>query len=134
MDILAWRRLDLTEETWRHSSKDWSSLVEEDKSELDEGEEEKDVFSPKNLSATAFSLVRELLRHKPDVILIERQRWRSASSSAIQQWTVRVNSLEAMLWAMFTAFRGMSLVKSSEGKGKMDFEVFSVDPKRVGNY
>ncbi|PVH98556.1 ribonuclease H-like protein [Periconia macrospinosa] len=142
MDILAWRRLDLTEETWKYSSKNVVPPVEEEggkeESETEEMEEEKDVFSPKNLSSTAFSLVRELLKHEPDVILIERQRWRSAGSSAIQQWTVRVNSLEAMLWAMFTAFRGMSSVdrfeNSAGGRKEKDFEVYSVDPKRVGNY
>lgn len=144
MDILAWRRLDLTEEAWKHSN---SSIISPPVSPSDETEganedaqetieEDQDLFSPKNLSSTAFSLVRALLKHEPDIILIERQRWRSSGSSAIQQWTVRVNSLEAMLWAMFTAVRETPAGDKSNGRkdtmGK--FTVCSVDPKRVGNY
>jgi cruciform cutting endonuclease 1 len=127
MDILAWRRLDLTEETWKESERPEEEVVEEEiVEEKIEESEEGDPFSPKNLSSTAYRLVGELLKHKPDVILIERQRWRTSSSSAIQQWTVRVNSLEAMLWAMFTAY----LRQSSSSNSSMH----SMDPKRVGTY
>ncbi|CAI6338255.1 unnamed protein product [Periconia digitata] len=139
MDILAWQRLDLTEEAWKHSNiADLPTSQTPDSAPTENATDQEDLFSPKNLSSTAFSLVRQLLKHDPDVILIERQRWRSASSSAIQQWTVRVNSLEAMLWATFTAIREMSSSTSSSSDtaaregGK--FTVYSVDPKRVGNY
>lgn len=36
----------------------------------------------------------------PDVILIERQRFRSGSSTSILEWTIRVNMLENMLHAI----------------------------------
>jgi cruciform cutting endonuclease 1 len=36
----------------------------------------------------------------PDVILIERQRFRSGSSASILEWTIRVNMLENMLHAI----------------------------------
>ncbi|TKA27220.1 hypothetical protein B0A50_04557 [Salinomyces thailandicus] len=57
------------------------------------------AFTPYMLSKTAYEVVKDLLRHKPDAILIERQRFRSGGQAAIQEWTVRVNMLESMLWA-----------------------------------
>ena len=59
----------------------------------------KAAFTPSVLSATAYSVVTDLLSYKPNVILIERQRFRSGGAAAIQEWTVRVNMLESMLWA-----------------------------------
>ncbi|KAF1960245.1 ribonuclease H-like protein [Byssothecium circinans] len=120
MSILAWRRLDLTEETSTDSNQEENG-----------DDQEKDPYSPKNLSATANSLVKNLLGYEPDVVLIERQRWRSSGSSAIQQWTVRVNSLEAMLWALFTnTYRTQEV----SARRYMLKDIRSMDPKRVGTY
>ena len=56
-------------------------------------------------------------------ILIERQRWRSGGATSVQQWTIRVNTLEAMLHSsLYTMQRAGTW---SEGS----FE--SVDPGRV---
>lgn len=60
-------------------------------------------FEPALYAKLANDFVRKLLdRFSPiDEILIERQRYRSNSASAIQEWTVRVNMFEAMLHAVF---------------------------------
>ena len=133
MDVLSWRRLDLTDDALKADvKKDMErNVVTEAKGK------EADPFAPEFLSQTAYWLLsRNLLDYKPDIILIERQRWRSSSSSAIQQWTVRVNSLEAMLWAILTALRAESYrqdmsVDSVHGK---NYDIVAVDPKRVGAY
>lgn len=63
-------------------------------------------FSPGRLSATAVRLVRErLLPLKPDVVTLEMQRFRSIGGPAVFEWTLRVNSLESMLYAVLTTLR-----------------------------
>lgn len=56
-------------------------------------------------------------------ILIERQRWRSGGASSVLQWTIRVNTLEAMLHSALYTMQAAG--RWSEGR----FE--SVDPGRV---
>jgi cruciform cutting endonuclease 1 len=134
MEIMSWRRIDLTDEV----------LMTNDKSELSKNvissakdTRGEDAFAPEHLSQTAYTLLEHnLLQYRPDVVLIERQRWRSSSSSAIQQWTVRVNSLEAMLWAVLATInaRNKLLPKHQQEQSKKLMSVFPVDPKRVGTY
>ncbi|KAI0385407.1 Ydc2-catalyt-domain-containing protein [Hypomontagnella monticulosa] len=96
-------------------------LSQDDSSEVDE------PFSPASLAIAADRLLREeLLPLKPTHILIERQRWRSGGAAAIQQWTVRVNTLEAMLHASLRTRK--ELVRGSEE------EVESVPPDRVARF
>lgn len=61
--------------------------------------------------------------HWPDVILIERQRFRSGSSASILEWTIRVNMLENMLHAILHTLAPPETVV-----------VASVNPKAVLNY
>lgn len=133
MRILAWRRLDVVDEV----SKATSDAVSPQSPDIqppsnsiaksvDEGEDSEGPYTPGALSTTAYTLVKNtLLPHKPDIILIERQRWRSMGSPSIQQWTVRVNTLEGMFWAILTALRG---------RATHVYDVFGVDPKRVGHF
>ncbi|KAK0336976.1 hypothetical protein LTR91_010989 [Friedmanniomyces endolithicus] len=100
------------------------------------------AFTPSNLSHTALSLSRTLLSHAPTTILIERQRFRSGGGPAIQEWTVRVNMLEAMLWACLTTLRQtssldrtLSRTEAGSGAGAGEFPaVFEVLPARVAGF
>ncbi|KAF3903803.1 hypothetical protein AA313_de0203622 [Arthrobotrys entomopaga] len=57
-------------------------------------------FSAHSLAPFATSLARQLTAiHKPTIIAIEKQRFRTMGSAAVQEWTIRVNTLEAMLHA-----------------------------------
>ncbi|KAF2127082.1 ribonuclease H-like protein [Dothidotthia symphoricarpi CBS 119687] len=95
-------------------------------------EGETDPFSPSNLSLTAYHLVTQtILTAKPDIILIEKQRWRSGGGHAVLQWTVRVNTLEAILWAVLTSVKAERALQDPKAKG---FTVWGVDPKRVGQF
>ncbi|ROW00538.1 hypothetical protein VSDG_03241 [Cytospora chrysosperma] len=63
-------------------------------------------FSPARLSALAVDLILDrLLPLRPDVVTLEQQRFRSMGGSGVYEWTLRVNSLEAMLYAVLTAMR-----------------------------
>ncbi|KAF8248334.1 Ydc2-catalyt-domain-containing protein [Wilcoxina mikolae CBS 423.85] len=76
-----------------------------------------------HFAAAANTLATTLLRdHAPSHILIERQRWRSGGASSVLEWTIRVNSLEAMLHATLYALQ-------TSGAWAGSFE--SVDPGRV---
>jgi cruciform cutting endonuclease 1 len=136
MDIIRWNKLNLVDAMrdlrWDRPS---PSLINDGSANTDE---EMDPYSLSVLSRTAYRFVRDtILSVEPDIILIERQRWRSASSTAIQQWTVRVNTVEAMLWATLETILRESQTRLSSQKGvngARDYEVFAVDPKRVGQY
>lgn len=137
MHVLRWKKLDLMGSP---ASKASPSSTEDDGAE-DAADEEGDQFSPSALSKTAHRLiVEEILSANPDRILIERQRWRSGGGSAVQQWTVRVNTLEAMLWAVLETVKqggGLPLTSNDNrrpGVSSHGYQVYAVDPKRVGQY
>lgn len=87
---------------------------DEGPSELPAGAEDKattaavmvEDFSPARLSALAVDLILDrLLPLRPDVVTLEQQRFRSMGGSGVYEWTLRVNSLEAMLYAVLTTMR-----------------------------
>lgn len=126
MNILAWRRMDLNDAFEGRSASEFQKTLA-DEAALD-GREPQDPYTPESLSRMAFwFLNKTLLDWKPDIILIERQRWRSANSPTIQQWTLRVNTLEAIMWATLTTLK-------SERKQIFDGVTYAVDPKRVGHF
>ncbi|KAF2648507.1 Ydc2-catalyt-domain-containing protein [Lophiostoma macrostomum CBS 122681] len=142
MKIEAWRRLDVVEEVTAASFQRSESNTKQKSEDAElEDDEAADPYTPSTLSRTAYQLIMQtFLPYKPDVVLIERQRWRSAGGPSIQQWTVRVNTLEGMLWALFTGFRERSNrtvpsgnSKNEVGNGK-SYDIWGVDPKRVGNF
>lgn len=87
--VIEWRRLNIVDPNARTTSSKTSEtpLLSE-------------FFAPQNLAPVAVRLVdEEFLPHKPSAILIERQRFRSGGGPSVQEWTLRVNMLESMLWA-----------------------------------
>ncbi|KAI0843510.1 Ydc2-catalyt-domain-containing protein [Hypoxylon sp. FL0890] len=83
-------------------------------------------YSPASLAIAADRLVRrDLLPLKPTHVLIERQRWRSGGAAAVQEWTLRVNTLEAMLHASLRTLREL---------GHWNGEIMSVGPDRVTRF
>lgn len=71
-----------------------------------EADAEHAAFSPSSLSIVAARLVQEqLMAHRPTHVLIERQRFRTGGAASVFEWTLRVNSLEAMLHAIFAHMR-----------------------------
>lgn len=114
MHIKTWQRISL--------------IQQQDSPQPPNAESENDPYAPSSLSATALTLVKStLLPQKPSAILIERQRFRSANAAAVQEWTLRVNLLEGMIWAVLRAL-------GYEGRGKMGVEVESVSPARVAGF
>ncbi|GAB7351989.1 hypothetical protein MBLNU459_g2512t1 [Dothideomycetes sp. NU459] len=115
--LLEWKRLDMSgrlmhtlrerhDETTAYSDDRGSSAAQP----VDEHAEtplegHANMYTPATLSKVAYSLASEFVKYKPDKILIERQRFRSGGAPAIQEWTVRVNMLESMLWAALETMR-----------------------------
>ncbi|KAF2847983.1 ribonuclease H-like protein [Plenodomus tracheiphilus IPT5] len=146
MDVIRWEKIDLvanTRDLQRQSPQldSKASNKKKKKSAVDEEEDEElDPYSLSVLSETAYRLIKNtILANAPDIILIERQRWRSGGGSAVQQWTVRVNTLEGMLWAVLATLRAERVHMQESYREKhphamKEYDVYAVDPKRVGNY
>ncbi|CAI9630618.1 unnamed protein product [Alternaria burnsii] len=134
MEILRWEKINLTEAT--HDEIHERSEVTTTEQNTAGADEESDPYSVDALSKTAYGLLRNtIMTGSPDIILIEKQRWRSGGSSAVQQWTLRVNTLEGMLWAVLQTMNAERLYGGAEALGTGNvYEVFSADPKRVGQY
>ncbi|KAI1471232.1 Ydc2-catalyt-domain-containing protein [Daldinia caldariorum] len=93
---------------------------------LEDGVEDPDRYSPASLAVATDRLVRhDLLPLKPTHVLIERQRWRSHGAAAVQEWTLRVNTLEAMLHATFRTLKEL---------GHWDGEMVPMAPNRVTRF
>ncbi|KAK4141149.1 mitochondrial resolvase Ydc2 [Dichotomopilus funicola] len=106
------------------------------------------AFTPTTLASTTATLVQTvLLPLRPTHILIERQRFRTGGASAVLEWTVRVNQLEAMLHAAFAMANfhahatEIEIDMAEGGKGKRNgvdgggkVVVESVTPKVVAGY
>ncbi|KAF2764936.1 mitochondrial resolvase Ydc2 [Teratosphaeria nubilosa] len=88
------------------------------------------LFTPSVLSKTAYAITTDLLALNPDTILIERQRFRSGGASAIQEWTVRVNMLESMLWACLYTLD----TQHQQGDAQPFPSVHEVNPARVAQF
>lgn len=84
----------------------------------------KTSFQPAQFASVAYDLMSDLLdTHNPDAVILERQRFRTMGAAAVQEWTLRVNMLEAMLHAVIYTFKR---------EGKWDGQVESIVPGKVG--
>ncbi|KZZ87121.1 Mitochondrial resolvase Ydc2, catalytic [Ascosphaera apis ARSEF 7405] len=90
---------------------------------------DKESFSPALYARHAYSLLTSLItKYNPTHILLERQRFRSAGSSSVQEWTIRVGMFEAMLYAVLHTLR------RERGDKLTQIHVEGVDPKKVARY
>lgn len=86
----------------------------------------KEDFSPAYMAQIALNFIQtHILPQNPTHILIERQRFRSSSSPAILDWTIRVNTLEAMIYAILAVHQSNGVWKG---------ELVPVAPRRVGTF
>ena len=91
----------------------------------------KDAFHPRVLAESAHSLLNRLVirphpsQPPPDTILIERQRFRTMGAAAVQEWTLRVNLFEGMLWAVLVAARA---------RGDWNGRIYSVLPATTARW
>ncbi|KAH8195368.1 hypothetical protein TruAng_010475 [Truncatella angustata] len=89
---------------------------------------DEDAWSPDVMSDMTLDLVQNLFlstEKSPTHILIERQRFRSGGGSAVQEWTLRVNTLEAMIY---------STLKTMKSCGHWKGKIIPIVPKRVGPF
>ncbi|KAL8861223.1 MAG: hypothetical protein Q9178_002439 [Gyalolechia marmorata] len=86
----------------------------------------KESFTPTLYAPHAHTfLTTHILPHNPTHILIERQRFRSMGGSSVQEWTLRVNMFEAMLYATLHTYSELGMWKG---------EVVPVLPSKVVKY
>lgn len=148
LSVVAWKRIAVTGSTTPIGRKKKVLPKDEDDGEKKKPVgafvEENDPFSPMQLSKTAYKLVREvLLPYDPDTILIERQRFRSGGGSAVQEWTVRVNMFESMIWAILTTLKNEGITTQTRTKSKEEKvevgeigkpQIWHVSPMRVASF
>ncbi|KAL8949456.1 MAG: hypothetical protein Q9222_004443 [Ikaeria aurantiellina] len=116
--INRWDRIDV----FRNSDKDDEKVPDN----VVAREEDKHSFSPSLYAAHAYTLLTNtILPLQPTHVLIERQRFRSLGASAVQEWTLRVNMFEAMLYAT---------LQTLSSAGLWEGEVVPVLPSKVAKY
>ena len=112
--ITDWARIEISKSASR------TKVIEEAKA--------KEAFDPATYSQHAYNLVTSLLSstsHHTTHILIERQRFRSMGGSAVQEWTLRVNMFEAMIYAV---------LKTLSEAGTWQGKVYPVAPAKVSKF
>ncbi|KAI9789692.1 MAG: hypothetical protein M1816_005867 [Peltula sp. TS41687] len=86
----------------------------------------KESFEPSIYAQHAYTFLSTIVHsHRPTQVLIERQRYRSMSSAAVQEWTVRVNMFEGMLYAV---------LRTLLEEGKWAGVVHGVSPLKVTSF
>ncbi|KAI1329357.1 mitochondrial resolvase Ydc2 [Xylariaceae sp. FL0255] len=90
-------------------------------------EDQESPFGPPALAKAANGFLQRILKLDPlpTHILIEKQRWRTGGAAAVQEWTIRVNSFEAMIYSSLQTLRDL---------GAWNGEVTPIRPKCVGPF
>ena len=131
LKILTWKKLNVLDLLCHQIHKDLeiASEIEARKAQKPNAEPAitPKAFRPFILSKTAYQITQMLCAYNPEHILIESQRFRSGGGAAVQEWTLRVNALESMLWASLETLRAL-------GQTLLPFEVREISPKRVGGF
>lgn len=126
---LAYCRLTLPTASSRSSTPlltEWTRVAISRQPAAIEATTKKESFDPATYSQHAYALIMTLLfPETPSHILIERQRFRSMGGSAVQEWTLRVNMFEAMLYAVLTTLAARGLWKGT---------VHAVLPSKVAGF
>ena len=146
MEVVAWQRvMPLSYLSSPSSSTSSISSISESKSKsgsssssLSKSPSPKPYTAPTLALAAHHLLTQTLLRYNPTTILIEQQRFRTNGVAAVQEWTLRVNTLEAAIWGVLAGMRGGSGWESNgEGRGDVAREervcpaVYAVSPAQV---
>jgi len=154
----AWHRIDISTNQLSTSTSPELIVTSIPKSErkVQERENEKEantmseIYTPDFYAQNAYAFLTTLMeKYQPTHILIERQRFRSASGAAVQEWSLRVGVFEGVLYAvLYTLARQRRLGLSSYepvffsgffGSGNpVDFGpgpvVHGIEPSRVLRY
>ncbi|KAG8527985.1 uncharacterized protein KY384_006901 [Bacidia gigantensis] len=86
----------------------------------------KDAYDPLLYASHATAWVSALIERDPSaLVLIERQRFRSGGGFAVQEWTLKVNMFEAMLYAV---------LETLKREGKWKGSVQGISPARVAGF
>lgn len=105
---------------------DWTRVAISRQPAAMEPTTEKETFDPATFAQYAYALIETLLSAEtPSHILIERQRFRSMGGSAVQEWTLRVNMFEAMLYAVLATLTARGMWKGT---------VHAVLPSKVAGF
>ena len=111
--ITEWERVNITK---------YDPNVEEQHQDIPKA---KAAFEPDVYAAHAYTLLSRIFQSgSPTHVLIERQRFRSMGGSAVQEWTLRVNMFEAMLYAV---------LETLKREGRWDGKVMGISPARVAS-
>lgn len=132
--VLEWKKVDVLSQL--SSATDVVSPAKSERQRAAKPAIDASIFRPSVLSRTALNIAEDLLHsYKPSHILIERQRFRSGGASAVQEWTLRVNMLESMLWACFATIQSTRSRKHISSNFSTTFpEIFEVSPARVARF
>lgn len=138
--LTAWHRIDLTTPSLDSSAS--SSFPKERFPHEEmiqptvpaEGSKQRPDFPLPLYAQHANTLLTTLLTtYNPTHILIERQRFRSAGGSAVQEWSLRVGCFEGMLWAVLYAMARERLAAPSASTDDVP-KVRGVEPSRLVRY
>ena len=142
LKILAWKKIDVLSQLVSQNEAAATTQEDPDPAKPIKGRQLRtamaqptiaaSTFNPSNLCRTALTIARELLyTYKPSHILIERQRFRSGGAAAVQEWTLRVNMLESMIWACLETMRHEYEQSRTVAKLEHFPAVHEVNPARV---